>query len=164
MRYSPGSVPEPVRILKNTVSWSWPDDEEDDVMYSMLSIPLIWFSSGAATESASVLASAPGYWAETVICTGLMFGYCSTGNWVMAMPPARQIISETTIAKIGRSMKNLENIVHPLWFGRFRFGGIVRSVFLRCGDCSRVRRGRLLLVCSLLISGRCTDFLLLCIL
>ena len=80
----------------------------------MLSIPLIWLSSGAATDSASVAASAPGYCAVTVICTGLMSGYCSTGSLASETPPAIQMISDTTTAKTGRSMKNLENIVIPL--------------------------------------------------
>ncbi len=45
---------------KNTVSVSWPVDELLDVMYSMLSTPLICVSIGAATDSASVCESAPG--------------------------------------------------------------------------------------------------------
>src|SRR5580765_6395886 len=79
-------------------------------MYSMLSTPLICCSIGDATESANVLESAPGYVADTVTCTGVMDGYCATGNCDIDTAPARQMISATTAAKIGRSMKNRENM------------------------------------------------------
>src|SRR5260221_10000016 len=76
----------------------------------MLSTPLICCSIGEATESASVFESAPGYVADTVTCTGVIDGYCATGSCVIDTRPARQMISATTAAKIGRSMKNFENI------------------------------------------------------
>src|SRR5512139_278970 len=79
----------------------------------MLSTPLIWASMGAATESASVFESAPGYVAVTVTCTGVIVGYCSTGRASMATTPARPRMIETTAAKIGRSMKNLDMALHP---------------------------------------------------
>ena len=79
-------------------------------MYSMLSTPLICCSIGDATESASVFESAPGYVADTVTCTGVIDGYCATGSCDIDTTPARQMTSATTAAKIGRSMKNRENM------------------------------------------------------
>ena len=76
----------------------------------MLSTPLICASIGAATESASVFESAPGYVADTVTCTGVIVGYCWTGSTTIETRPAMQRMIETTAAKIGRSMKNRENM------------------------------------------------------
>ena len=76
----------------------------------MLSTPLICASIGAATESASVFESAPGYVADTVTCTGVIVGYCWTGSTTIDTSPARQRMIETTAAKIGRSMKKRENM------------------------------------------------------
>ena len=39
-----------------------------------------------------------------------MVGYCATGSTAIETRPATTISSETTVAKIGRSMKNLENM------------------------------------------------------
>src|SRR4029079_12403668 len=39
-----------------------------------------------------------------------MFGYCWTGSTSIATPPASAIRIATTAAKIGRSMKNRENM------------------------------------------------------
>src|SRR6185312_12056786 len=76
----------------------------------MLSTPLICASIGAATASATVLESAPGYVAETVTCTGVIVGYCCTGRNSTASPPASMKMIATTAAKIGRSMKKRENM------------------------------------------------------
>ena len=46
-----------------------------------------------------------------MICTGVMFGYCATGNAVNETSPATTISSDSTVAKIGRSIKNLENML-----------------------------------------------------
>jgi hypothetical protein len=46
--------------VKNTVMVTWPVLELVDVMYMKLSTPLICASMGAATESPTVFASAPG--------------------------------------------------------------------------------------------------------
>jgi hypothetical protein len=40
----------------------------------------------------------------------VIVGYCCTGRTVNETRPARQIMTDITVAKIGRSMKNLENI------------------------------------------------------
>ena len=76
----------------------------------MLSTPLICASIGAATESASVFESAPGYVADTVTCTGVIVGYCCTGSAVIDTRPASTMMIATTAAKIGRSMKKCENM------------------------------------------------------
>ena len=76
----------------------------------MLSTPFICASIGAATESPTVLESAPGYVVVTWIWTGVMVGYWATGRTFIATSPAMTIMRATTVAKMGRSMKNLENI------------------------------------------------------
>src|SRR5512135_3049292 len=76
----------------------------------MLSTPLICASIGAATESPTVFESAPGYVVVTVTCTGVMVGYCAIGSTDIDTSPATQMSNETTVANIGRSMKNLENM------------------------------------------------------
>src|SRR5215471_1797870 len=65
---------------------------------------------GAATELASVCESAPGYVADTVTWTGVIDGYWATGSWLIDTRPAIAMISATTAAKTGRSMKKRENI------------------------------------------------------
>src|SRR4029450_12251468 len=79
-------------------------------MYSMVSTPVIWASIGAATDSASVCESAPGYVVWTVTCTGMIDGYCEPGSARIATSPARTMMIETTAAKTGRSMKKRENM------------------------------------------------------
>src|SRR5512136_2454945 len=74
----------------------------------MLSTPLICASMGAATESA------PGYVADTVTWTGVIVGYCSTGRRNIETPPAMTMTRETTVAKMGCSMKNRENMQNTL--------------------------------------------------
>src|SRR5690242_7704625 len=98
-----------VSSVKKTVRLSWPLAELVDDMYSMLSTPLICASIGAATDCATVLASAPGYDACTVTCTGVIVGYCCTGSTRIATAPAMTRMIETTAAKIGRSMKKRVN-------------------------------------------------------
>jgi hypothetical protein len=46
---------------------------------------------------------------------GATLGYWATGNWLMAMTPKRMISKETTQAKIGRSIKNLD-IIKTFYF------------------------------------------------
>lgn len=41
---------------------------------------------------------------------GATLGYWATGNWVIAITPTSTINKETTIANMGRSMKNLDKI------------------------------------------------------
>src|SRR5262249_18426521 len=44
---------------------------------------------------------------------GVISGYCATGSVKRATPPASTTRIDSTDAKIGRSMKNLENTAHP---------------------------------------------------
>ena len=74
------------------------------------------FSSGAATLSAIVCASAPDYVARTTICGGVSCGYSSTAEVIAEITPAITMIIETTLAKTGLSIKNLENIIFDLPF------------------------------------------------
>src|SRR5258707_467243 len=78
-------------------------------MYIMPSTPLTACSMGAATVSATVLALAPGYDADTSTVGGVMSGYCATGSVNRAMLPARVMTMLSTDAKIGRLMKKREN-------------------------------------------------------
>ena len=74
----------------------------------MFSTPLICSSSGVATASARVRGLAPGYTARTTTDGGTTSGYSLTGSVNIAIRPAMKITIESTAAKIGRSMKNLE--------------------------------------------------------
>src|SRR5262249_48288527 len=80
-----------------------------DDMYIMFSTPLACCSMGAATVSATTLALAPGYEADTTTVGGAISGYCATGSVTKATVPASTMTMDSTEAKIGRSMKNLEN-------------------------------------------------------
>jgi hypothetical protein len=46
--------------------------------------------------------------ARTTTLGGTTSGYSPTGNKGIEMSPARKMMTESTIAKIGRSMKNFE--------------------------------------------------------
>src|SRR6478735_312136 len=74
----------------------------------MFSVPLICSSSGVATVSAMVWGLAPGNCAVTTTEGGTTSGYSEIGSLVMAIRPARKIMTEITPAKIGRSMKNFD--------------------------------------------------------
>src|SRR5207237_6878323 len=76
----------------------------------MRSTPLIWFASGAATVCSSTCAEAPGYKAVTVTTGGAISGYCATGSTRIAASPAMMMNTESTAAKIGRSMKKRDSI------------------------------------------------------
>src|SRR5271155_5785186 len=85
-----------------------------DDMYSMSSTPLTCCSMGAATVSATTWALAPGYWQLTCTVGGAIGGNTANGKVNSATPPDRVMTMESTAAKIGRSMKNRENIdEHP---------------------------------------------------
>src|ERR1700679_2846418 len=77
----------------------------------MFSVPLICSSSGVATVCAITFGLAPGNSAFTTTDGGTTSGYSEIGNWVIAIRPARKIITEITPAKIGRSMKNLDRFM-----------------------------------------------------
>ncbi|MNP51745.1 hypothetical protein D3C76_1460900 [compost metagenome] len=57
------------------------------------------------------LGLAPGKLARTTTVGGTTSGYSLIGNWNSAMEPAISRISESTAAKIGRVMKNLEKFI-----------------------------------------------------
>src|SRR5690606_26678217 len=99
-----GSTPS----LKCTVTARLPSLLACDCMYSMSSTPLIDSSSGEATVAAITLGLAPGYCARTTTEGGTTSGYSEMGSWNMANRPASSTATDSTPAKIGRSMKNLE--------------------------------------------------------
>ena len=83
-------------------------------MYSMLSTPFTTSSSGVATVSAMTLGLAPGYTAVTTTDGGTTSGYSEIGSiWIDRIPAIRMTM-DSTAAKIGRSMKNLENFITSL--------------------------------------------------
>src|SRR5579883_1614081 len=77
-------------------------------MYIMPSTPLTCCSMGAAIDSATSLALAPGYWQRTDTEGGEICGNWASGKLKAAMPPARVMKMDNTEAKIGRSMKKRE--------------------------------------------------------
>src|SRR5437868_1640671 len=111
-----GSVP----VAKVRVVVDWPVSSLVDDMYSRLSIPFICCSMTWTTVFCTVVAEAPGYvvliWTEG----GATGGNCSMGSDPRANPPASMIRIERTIAKMGRSMKNLAMAWLPLFCLRQR--------------------------------------------
>jgi len=69
---------------------------------------LIASSSGVPTVCASTVGFAPGYIALTVMVGGVTSGYSLIGSWVTAINPPAKMTSDSTTAKIGRSMKKRE--------------------------------------------------------
>ena len=65
---------------------------------------------GMPTVCATVCALAPGYTALTCTVGGVMSGYWAMGRIPSVTSPATTMSSANTVAKIGRSMKNFENI------------------------------------------------------
>ena len=68
---------------------------------------------GAATVSATTRAFAPGYTVVTCTVGGVILGYCSIGRLYIATTPRITVMIAMTLAKTGRSMKNLDNIGLP---------------------------------------------------
>src|SRR5471032_2259015 len=90
-------------------------------MYNMLSTPFICCSIGLATACSMVMASAPGYVVETMICGGTISGNCASGRPRMETAPTITVMMAMTMATIGRSTKNLAmRSAHGLreWPGR----------------------------------------------
>src|SRR5258706_7013472 len=77
----------------------------------MPSTPLIASSSGVATVSAMTFGFAPGYCARTTTEGGTTSGYSEIGRLRTAINPARKISSDSTPAKIGRSIKNFDRFI-----------------------------------------------------
>ncbi len=71
----------------------------------MPGVPLSDCSMGVATACVTVMASAPGYEADTLTTGGTMSGYWSTGSIVRPMPPTMVITIEITIENTGWSRK-----------------------------------------------------------
>ena len=94
-----------------TVSWYVPDDDDVELMYSMPSTPFTCCSMGIPTVCAMVSALAPGYTAVTCTVGGVIEGYWSMGSTKSEAPPATISNSESTVANMGRSMKNFENFM-----------------------------------------------------
>src|SRR5262245_43003908 len=85
----------------------------------MSSTPFTSCSIGAATVSAMTSADAPGYVALMLTVGGTISGYSEIGSDCCAIAPAIVKISESTVAKIGRSIKKWENrIDDPISRGR----------------------------------------------
>src|SRR5258706_11633619 len=80
------------------------------------------------TVSAMVFGDAPGYWPLTTTVGGTISGYSLIGSTGIANIPAAVMRIASTVAKIGRSMKNDEMFIG-------------RATLLRCGRCRR-RAGR----------------------
>src|SRR5881394_2028812 len=80
----------------------------------MPSTPTISCSSGAATVSAIVFGLAPGYDAVTTTDGGTTSGYSLTGKLNSAMAPTIVTNADSTVAKIGRSMKKCESFTARL--------------------------------------------------
>src|SRR4051794_15558380 len=74
----------------------------------MPSTPLICSSIGAATVSAITFGLAPGYCARTTTDGGTTSGYSEIGICRNAKRPETKMSTDSTPARIGRSMKNLE--------------------------------------------------------
>ena len=77
----------------------------------MFSTPVIACSRGAATVSPMTLGLAPGKLARTTTVGGTTSGYSLIGSWNSAMLPAINVSNESTAAKIGRVIKNLEKFI-----------------------------------------------------
>src|SRR5580765_2634730 len=90
----------------------------------MPSTPLICCSSGAATVSAMTFGLAPGYTARTTTVGGTTLGYSLTGRRSSARLPAARISTESTTAKIGRSMKNRASFTVPSLSAFARFARV----------------------------------------
>src|SRR3546814_20970275 len=74
----------------------------------MSSTPLIASSSGVATVSAITFGLAPGYTVRTTTDGGTTSGYSPIGSSGIEIRQAAKITIDSTAAKIGRSMKNME--------------------------------------------------------
>src|SRR3954452_221688 len=74
----------------------------------MFSTPLICCSSGVTTVVATTSALAPGYWPVMLTTGGAISGYWAIGRRPKETTPRITNTSDTTPAKIGRSMKKRE--------------------------------------------------------
>src|ERR1043166_9214356 len=79
----------------------------------MFSTPLTSCSIGVATFSATSSALAPGKLAVTLIVGGTTSGYCAMGSLTSATTPTITMTIDSTLAKMGRSMKKRESMDSP---------------------------------------------------
>ena len=117
-----GSVP----TLKETIRFISPLEAEVEFIYNISSTPFTCCSIGAATVSAMTSGLAPGYLADTCTVGGVRSGYCSIGSMVIDTIPNSTIKSDITVEKIGRLIKNLENI-RPSYLPCWSFGKVCAS-------------------------------------
>src|ERR1700674_868353 len=78
----------------------------------MFFAPFTCCSIGEAMDCVTTSALAPGNEVKTCTWGGTICGYCEIGRPNAARAPARVMISEITVEKIGRSIKKL-NILAP---------------------------------------------------
>src|SRR6187399_1147528 len=69
------------------------------------STPLIFCSSGVATEASTSVALAPMNVVVTWTIGGTISGYCAIGSPLIATTPRRTMMIDSTIATIGRLTK-----------------------------------------------------------
>src|SRR4029450_12081661 len=78
-----------------------------------LSTPWRAWSSGTPMVDATTSALAPGYRVLTWMVGGTISGYWATGRPYRNTAPMMMVMRAMTLAKIGRSMKNLEITARP---------------------------------------------------
>ena len=83
------------------------------VEHSLNAVYLLLDRSGYG--ACHVAASVPGYDAITITVGGVILGNWATGSVVTVIRPASTIITASTVAKMGRFMKNDENISHSVF-------------------------------------------------
>src|SRR5713101_44229 len=76
--------------------------------------PFTCCSIGAAMDSLTTLALAPGNEVDTSTCGGTICGYCAIGRPNAATAPASVMMSEMTVEKMGRSMKKSNMRIAPV--------------------------------------------------
>ena len=76
-------------------------------------VPLTWSSTLCATVWLTTAALAPVYDVLTLTVGGEICGYYAIGSCVAAIEPAMTMISEMTMANIGRWIKNLDKTPPP---------------------------------------------------
>src|SRR5216684_4613260 len=94
----------------------------------MSSTPLMASSRGKATVSAITLGLAPGNWARTITEVGMISGYSAKGSLKIEIRPASRMMTDSTPAKMGRSMKNFETFMMRLGAGKLGLRGGSRRV------------------------------------
>src|SRR5262245_58701769 len=97
----------------------------------MFSTPLIFCSSGVATEASTSVALAPMNVVVTWIIGGTISGYCEIGRPLMATTPSSTVMIEITIATMGRLTKKRAMVLLRLGGRRARSPGRCRGRRLR---------------------------------